>query len=270
MAGVYDRINHYDDRNMAYQSVPVVCHECDGRAVTLVTTAEAAARMSPQEVQTTLIIAFATFVITLLTAAGAIIKLLPGILERREQAFETKMQSQRADEEAARKEKADELALQIEETRASIANSQAMSTNLQESTRALIAQSQRMEAITQQMAAGDKALTANTQALGDMAEHLGVLLRTGSMPLQELITRVKRIDEQGTTPLTHLQKSVDEIKRMIEEIHTQVMPPGQIITTLTQIRSELETALGAKIDEAVEVKRKTAPIPVLKAGDNPA
>lgn len=207
-------------------------------------------------------------VLTALGVAGALLKMLPGILERRERAFEDKMESQRKDEQAKRDNEAKELELKMAETRADNEILSAMSRNLEAATRALITTTERTSGFEQRIAASEHALSENTEALGIMADHFGELLTTGSKPLQKVLNIIERIDTQGTAPLNKLQSSVDEIKAILEtEFTPTVAPAGTIISTLNRIEGEwqeIRLLLLGKMQEAVAEKRKTNPIPMVK------
>lgn len=204
--------------------------------------------MSPEQVQAAILAAVVAAVLATIASMGAMAKMLPGILQRREAEREARYQDELKEHELEREKELAEMRTEFEQNKANLAMITTISDSLKTMTSALITnQAQGIER--------DKIIAANTHAVGDvtealadMAERLGVLFHTG-------------------TP--NVVKKLDEIAASVQAIDTK----GNILDILLDVRdrlSSLETQVKEKIRQAE--KHISKPMPpvtpeMLDAGD---
>lgn len=194
-------------------------------------------------------------IISTIASIGVMAKMLPGILQEREDEREARLQDELKQRDLARKRELAEMRTDFEQGRAQVAMFNSVAEQLKVMTGALInTQAQGLER--------DRIISANTNAVGDvtealadMAERLGVLFHTG-------------------TP--NVVKKLDEIAIMIQSTEIKVNAlSGNSIDLLMDVRdrlSGLETQVKEKIKQAE--KHISKPIEVVKIDkdqlDNPA
>lgn len=193
--------------------------------------------MSPEQVQAAILAAVVAAILATLASVATMVKMLPGILQRREDEHTARYQDELKERELAREKELAEMRGDFEQNKANLAMITTISDSLKTMTAALITnQAQGLER--------DKIITANTRAVGDvtealadMAERLGVLFHTG-------------------TP--NVVKKLDEIANSIQAIDTK----GNILDILMDVRdrlSNLETQVREKIKQAEKHISKPMP-----------